>query len=52
MTKLGHPEADPLDLLINAAWELPLVSRAERALRGNYSEVLWLGGPRAWAGGA
>jgi type I restriction enzyme R subunit len=33
MTKLGHPEADPLDLLINAAWELPLVSRAERALR-------------------
>ncbi|MGH3767811.1 MAG: hypothetical protein ACRDS0_12885 [Pseudonocardiaceae bacterium] len=33
MVKLGHPEADPLDLLINAAWELPLVSRAERALR-------------------
>ncbi|MGH3547187.1 MAG: EcoAI/FtnUII family type I restriction enzme subunit R, partial [Pseudonocardiaceae bacterium] len=33
MAKLGHPEADPLDLLINAAWELPLVSRAERALR-------------------
>jgi type I restriction enzyme R subunit len=31
--QLGHPEADPLDLLINAAWELPLVSRAERALR-------------------
>lgn len=33
MAKLGHSEADPLDLLINAAWGLPLVSRAERALR-------------------
>ncbi len=33
MTKLGHPEVDSLDLLINAAWGLPLVSRAERALR-------------------
>ncbi|WP_158633070.1 EcoAI/FtnUII family type I restriction enzme subunit R [Amycolatopsis sp. WAC 01376] len=31
--KLDHPEVDPIDLLINAAWELPLVSRAERAHR-------------------
>ncbi|WSZ02525.1 DEAD/DEAH box helicase family protein [Streptomyces sp. NBC_00872] len=33
LRKLDHPEADPIDLLINAAWELPLVSRAERAHR-------------------
>ncbi|MBT2390674.1 DEAD/DEAH box helicase family protein [Streptomyces sp. ISL-1] len=33
LRKLDHPEADPIDLLINAAWELPLVSRSERAHR-------------------
>ncbi|MDQ1038560.1 type I restriction enzyme R subunit [Streptomyces sp. V3I8] len=33
LRKLDHPEADPIDLLINAAWELPLISRAERAHR-------------------
>ncbi|MDT8911277.1 EcoAI/FtnUII family type I restriction enzme subunit R [Amycolatopsis sp. PS_44_ISF1] len=33
LRKLDHPEVDPIDLLINAAWELPLVSRAERAHR-------------------
>ncbi|WP_344079503.1 EcoAI/FtnUII family type I restriction enzme subunit R [Streptomyces crystallinus] len=33
LRKLAHPEADPIDLLINAAWELPLISRSERAHR-------------------
>ncbi|MFE7796434.1 EcoAI/FtnUII family type I restriction enzme subunit R [Nocardia sp. NPDC057440] len=33
LARLGHPEADPIDLVIYAAWELPVVSRAERALR-------------------
>ena len=33
MSQLGHPEADPVDLLINAAWGLPLVSRTERVTR-------------------
>ncbi|WP_181727249.1 EcoAI/FtnUII family type I restriction enzme subunit R [Streptomyces sp. PT12] len=33
LRKLDHPEVDPIDLLINAAWELPLISRAERAHR-------------------
>lgn len=49
MNKLGHPEADPLDLLINAAWELPLVSRAERALRvqREHKEFLESFGPKA-----
>jgi type I restriction enzyme R subunit len=51
MVKLGHPEADPLDLLINAAWELPLVSRAERALRvrREHREFLESFGPQARA---
>ncbi|MGH3924786.1 MAG: type I restriction-modification enzyme R subunit C-terminal domain-containing protein, partial [Pseudonocardiaceae bacterium] len=49
MAKLGHPEADPLDLLINAAWELPLVSRAERALRvqREHQQFLESFGPKA-----
>ncbi|MGH4009192.1 MAG: EcoAI/FtnUII family type I restriction enzme subunit R [Pseudonocardiaceae bacterium] len=49
MAKLGHPEADPLDLLINAAWELPLVSRAERVLRvqREHKEFLESFGPKA-----
>ena len=49
MAKLGHPEADPLDLLINAAWGLPLVSRAERALRvqREHTEFLESFGPQA-----
>jgi type I restriction enzyme R subunit len=51
MVKLGHSEADPLDLLINAAWELPLVSRAERALRvqREHKEFLASFGPKARA---
>jgi type I restriction enzyme, R subunit len=51
MAKLGHPEADPLDLLVNAAWELPLVSRAERALRvrREHNEFLESFAPRARA---
>lgn len=51
MAKLDHPEADPLDLLINAAWELPLVSRAERALRvqREHKEFLESFAPRARA---
>lgn len=51
MVKLGHPEADPLDLLINAAWELPLVSRAERSLRvqREHKEFLESFGPKARA---
>jgi len=49
MAELGHPEADPLDLLINAAWELPLVSRAERALRvqREHQQFLESFGPKA-----
>jgi type I restriction enzyme R subunit len=49
MAKLGHPEADPLDLLINVVWELPLVSRAERALRvqREHTEFLESFGPKA-----
>lgn len=48
---LGHPEADPLDLLINAAWDLPLVSRAERAtrVRREHRDFLDKFGPRARA---
>lgn len=33
VAELRHPEVDPVDLLLNAAWGLPLVSRAERAAR-------------------
>jgi type I restriction enzyme R subunit len=29
----GHPDADTIDLLLYVAWELPLLSRAERAQR-------------------
>jgi type I restriction enzyme R subunit len=49
MAKLGHPEADSLDLLINAAWELPLVSRAERTLRvrREHNKFLESFGPKA-----
>lgn len=51
IAKLGHPEADPLDILINAAWELPLVSRAERSLRvrREHQEFLESFGPKARA---
>jgi type I restriction enzyme R subunit len=51
LAKLGHAEADPLDLLINAAWELPLVSRAERALRVQREHKEFLAGfaPKARA---
>jgi type I restriction enzyme R subunit len=31
--RLGNPEADPLDLMLNLAWQLPVLSRAERARR-------------------
>lgn len=31
--RLGHPEADPLDLLVFAAWNGPVVSRRDRANR-------------------
>ncbi|MFD5456714.1 EcoAI/FtnUII family type I restriction enzme subunit R [Streptomyces olivaceus] len=43
LRKLDHPEADPIDLLINAAWELPLVSRAERAHRVRREHAAFLG---------
>jgi type I restriction enzyme, R subunit len=49
MSQLGHPEADPVDLLINAAWGLPLVSRAERVgrVRREHREFLDSFGPIA-----
>ncbi len=49
MQKLGHPEADPLDLLIHTAWELPLVSRTERSqrVRREHQEFLTSFGPQA-----
>ncbi|MEV7777847.1 EcoAI/FtnUII family type I restriction enzme subunit R [Kitasatospora sp. NPDC088351] len=31
--KLQNPDVDPVDLLLNAAWGLPLVSREERVVR-------------------
>lgn len=31
--ELQHPEADPLDLLLHVAWEMPLVTREERKVR-------------------
>jgi type I restriction enzyme R subunit len=40
--RLGHPEADPLDLLVFAAWNGPAVSRRDRAnrLRRDHADFL------------
>lgn len=47
--ELQHPEADPLDLLLHVAWEMPLVTREERAvrLRRQHREFLESFGARA-----
>lgn len=47
--ELQHPEADPLDLLLHVAWEMPLVTREERAvrLRREHREFLESFGSRA-----
>jgi type I restriction enzyme, R subunit len=49
--KLGYPEADPIDLLISVAWDLPVVSRGERAgrVRREHREFLNSFGPQARA---
>ncbi len=31
--RLGDPDADPLDLLLNLAWQFPVITRTERARR-------------------
>lgn len=47
--ELQHPEADPLDLLLHVAWEMPLITREERAvrLRREHREFLESFGVRA-----
>jgi type I restriction enzyme R subunit len=41
--RLGHPEADPLDLLVFVAWNGPAVSRRDRANRLRREEAAFLG---------
>jgi type I restriction enzyme R subunit len=39
----GRPDADAVDLLLNVAWQLPLLSRAERARRVETRQKDFLG---------
>ncbi|GFE17981.1 DEAD/DEAH box helicase [Streptomyces glebosus] len=41
--EMGNPDVDPVDLLLNAAWGLPLVSRDERLVRFRKEHRTFLG---------